>query len=95
MQLGQPAPSGLIAERHGPWRSRSEGGRGGHVASRRAERGARSLSLAQAAAQIGVDAATLRAWSREGLLVLVPRGRTPHVPLVEVVRVRRTLGFTD
>ena len=54
MQPGQPTPSGLIAEHRGPPCSRSQGGRDGHVASTRAERGTRSLSLAQAAAQIGV-----------------------------------------
>ena len=51
------------------------------------------VPLAQAAPRIGVDVPTLRAWSEEGLLALVARGGTPHVPLAEIARVRRALGF--
>jgi hypothetical protein len=53
------------------------------------------LPLAEAAPRIGVDVATLRAWSREGLLALVACEGTAHVPLSEVARVRRALGFPE
>jgi hypothetical protein len=53
------------------------------------------LTLADAAPRIGVQVETLLAWSREGLLALVARHEAPHVPISEVERVRRTLGFTD
>jgi hypothetical protein len=53
------------------------------------------LPLTEAAPRIGVDVATLRAWSREGLLALVACEGAAHVPLSEVARVRRALGFPE
>ena len=51
------------------------------------------LPLTEAAPRIGVDVATLRSWSEEGLLALVADGGRSHVPLAEIARVRRVLGF--
>ena len=54
----------------------------------------RLLSLERAARSLGVDRATLRRWSAEGLIAIValPDGR-PALDAAHVARVRRALGF--